>query len=161
VEDDTMERQPLTWEIEKPDSGTKVVFSGDLDERCTLQEFPPLSGIVSFDLAGISRVTSGGVTRWIRFVRGLVDVSQLFFANCSVHVVTQLNMVRGFQGKGEIISFYAPYLCTETGEETEVLLKVEDVPDPTTPPVFPSEDGELVLNDIPKRYFAFLAHKAD
>jgi len=151
-----MQRKPFVWTIEEGEGGILVVFSGDLDERCNLAEFPALRGVVTFDLAGVTRVTSGGVTRWIRLLRGLEGVTELVFVRCSVPVVTQLNMVRGFQGQGVVRSFYAPYACDATGEEQDVLLTPDQIQDVSTAPPVSSDEGELTLNDLPRRYFAFL-----
>ena len=152
-----MQRRAFVWTIKRRQDGeTLVTFAGDMDERCNLTEFPPMEGKVAFDLAGVTRVTSGGVTRWIRLLGRLDRVSELSFVRCAVPVVTQLNMVRGFQGPGVVRSFYAPYVCEETGEEEDVLLTPGQVPDPLNPPCFPGEAGEMVLNDLPRRYFAFL-----
>ena len=152
-----MQRKPFTWEIKKLDRQTLVLFAGDLDERCSLEEFPSLSGEVTFDLAEVARVTSGGVTRWIKLLSRLAEAeTTLSLVRCSVPVVTQLNMVRGFMGHGMVKSFYAPYVCEDSGEEEDVLLTPDQVPDTKNPPTFPSEDGQLVLNDLPRRYFAFL-----
>lgn len=154
-----MEREALSWHIAQSNGQTMVAFSGVLDERSDLQTMPPLSGNVEFDLGGIRRVTSGGVTQWIRFIANLAEVAELTFVQCSVPVVGQLNMVRGFCGKAVVRSFYAPYLCEDTGEETYVLLKTDQLADLDHPPEFPSGQGKLVLNDIPHRYFAFLASR--
>jgi len=153
-----MRGQPFTWHIQNDVDETVVTFSGDLDERVSLEELPPLSGKVTFDLGGIRRVSSGGVTRWVKFL-GALEVERLLFVRCSIPVVAQLNMVRGFRGGAKIRSFYAPYVCMSTGEEQEVLLAPEQVRDVSNPPRIASKDGELVLNDLPNRYFAFLARE--
>ena len=152
-----MYRKPFEWEISEQENETLVRLSGDLDERCALEDFPTLDGSVTFDLADVARVTSGGVTRWIKLLKRLAGAT-VTLARCSVPVVTQLNMVRGFRGSGAVESFYAPYVCEESGEEEDRLLTPDDVPDTTSPPTFPCEEGELVLNDLPRRYFAFLDH---
>jgi hypothetical protein len=152
-----MYKKPFVWTIERTEDGkTDVSFNGDLDERCNLEEFPALEGEVTFDLGGVTRVTSGGVTRWIKLLRSLQAVTQLSFVRCSVPVVTQLNMVRGFQGHGLVRSFYAPYVCEATGEEEDVLLTPDQVTDLSSAPTFSTDDGEIMLNDLPRRYFAFL-----
>lgn len=151
-----MQNRPFAWQIDRRDGETLVSFSGDLDERCTLEDFPNISGCVTFDLAEVIRVTSGGVSRWVKFIDRLDAVAPLYFVRCSVPVVTQINMVRGFRGKGTVRSFYAPYISETSGAEEDVLLTPDQVPDPQNPPCFPSEKGQLVLNDLPRRYFAFL-----
>lgn len=154
-----MERRAFVWTVERHrDNETLVTFAGDLDERCSLDAFPPVEGKVTFDLSGVTRVTSGGVTRWIKLLRRLNSVQELSLVRCSVAVVTQLNMVRGFQGPGVVRSFYAPYVCEASGEEEDVLLTPSQVPDPLNPPRLSRQSGEMVLNDLPRRYFAFLSN---
>ena len=154
-----MKGEPLSWNIDKDEDQTTVTFTGVLDERCDLDPLHNLSGKVTFDLAGIARINSVGVTQWVKFVEGLEDVTELFFIHCSVPMVTQLNMIRSFGGNCSVDSFYAPYVCTVTGEEQDVLLTTRELTDPLTPPTYPSDaGGELVLGDLPVRYFNFLKH---
>jgi hypothetical protein len=164
-----MEQPRFTWRIESRGAETVVAFEGVLDERSDLGELHSLAGDsgprvedaaarpnLVFDLEAVRRVTSGGVTRWIRFLSALDPAAPLAFERCSVAVVTQLNMVRGFRGRATIRSFFAPYVCEETGDEQEILLTPEQVPGASVAPVLDSPAGALVLNDLPKRYFAFL-----
>jgi anti-anti-sigma regulatory factor len=151
-----MRNRQLTWKIEKRGDTTLIVFSGEVDETSDFTSLESLSGKVVFDLAGIRRMNSEGVRLWINFLKALGGVSDLSFVRCSLPVVTQINMVRGFRGKAEIRSFYAPYICEATGLEEERLLTREEVPDPLHPPTFPCEGGVQELDDIPERYFAFL-----
>lgn len=156
-----MKSEPLSWNIEQDDDLATVVFSGVLDERCDLDPLHNLTGRVIFDLAAVSRINSVGVTQWVKFIEGLEDVTELTFIHCSVPMVTQLNMIRSFGGNCAVESFYAPYVCTATGEEQDVLLTTRDLVDPLNPPIYPSDaGGELVLGDLPLRYFSFLKHLA-
>jgi hypothetical protein len=153
-----MKNRPLTWEIKKAgDGSTLVIFEGVIDERSTLDALgEPLQGKVTFDLAAVRRINSEGVRRWMLFLRGLSRVTELVFVRCSIVIVTQLNMISGFQCNAEIRSFFAPYLCTKTGQEEERLILTKDITDPRHPPTFPCEGGVLELDDIPERYLAFL-----
>jgi len=147
----------FVWTIRQlKDDETLVLFTGALDERSNLGSFPRLEGVVTFDLAGVIRVTSGGVNRWIQLLSRLDGVTHLYYVRCSIPTVGQINMVRGFQGKGVVRSFYAPYICEETGEEENVLMTPEQITDINSPPRFTTEAGELVFGDLPRRYFAFL-----
>jgi hypothetical protein len=150
-----MSSSSLKYDTKQRGDETIVRFEGEVDERCNLSALT-LAGSVTFDLAGVTRLNSEGVRRWANFVRGLDTVTTLTFVRCSVPLLTQLNMISGILGKGAIRSFYAPYYCRQTGHEEERLLTVEQVPDPLNPPIFPCEGGELELDDIPERYFAFL-----
>jgi hypothetical protein len=154
-----MARGNLSWEIVNRDGETLVTFSGVLDENSDLGALPMLGGAVTFDLGGVCRVTSGGVTSWIRMMAAQTQVARLAFVNCSVPVVAQLNMVRGFLGRAEVRSFYAPYICEASGDETLLLLTAAEVGDPLHPPEFDSPAGKVTLCDIPSRYFAFLSSR--
>lgn len=155
-----IKNQPLSWEVVEKDEETLVVFTGNLNEKSRLEELKSLTGKVTFDLAGIYRINSVGVTHWINFINDLEHVSELFLVRCSIPVVGQLNMVRDFKGKSRVISFYAPYVCPDTGDEEEILLTREDLGDSFTPPKIKSDEGEMVLDDLPKRYFTFLMPRA-
>jgi hypothetical protein len=149
-------KNKLSWQMVERDDETLVVFSGNLDEKCDLTPLADLSGRVSFDLEGIFRINSVGVTRWVQFVNNLEAVSELVFEKCSLSVVTQLNMVQDFRGKSRIGSFYAPYICRKSGEEQVVLLRPEELGESFTPPTVSGEKGDLELDDLPERYFTFL-----
>jgi len=145
----------LSWEIKNSEQGQLVVFTGVVDEDCDFHKLANLSGKVTFDLAGIWRISSGGVSRWIDFINSM-GVSSLSFVHCSIPVVMQINMIQGFKGPAEVQSFYAPYSCINTGVEEEWLLTRDEVNDPFNPPSFPCEGGKLELDEIPERYFSFL-----
>lgn len=146
----------ITWEVKKRGDGTLVIFEGQINERADFSGLHTLAGKVTFDLAAVRRLNSEGVRRWMRFVTRLDAVTELTWVRCSQAVVTQINLIRGFRGRATVVSFYAPYVSSVTGEGEDRLLRVEDVPDPLRPPVFPEEGGELRLDDLPDRYFAFL-----
>jgi hypothetical protein len=149
----------LTWEIKHRGEETLVVFEGVIDDRAGQFEAlaTSLTDSVTFDLAGVKRVNSEGVRRWLNFLRHLVGVTSLVFERCSVPMVMQMNIIEGFTRGAQVRSFYAPYLCLATGQEEERLLQTNDITDPRHPPKFECEGGVLELDDIPERYLAFLA----
>lgn len=155
-----MSGSSITWEIKKRGDETLVLLSGELNEHGDLTPLARLSGEVTFDLAGITRVNSEGARLWINLMRGMPAVTRLAFVRCSIPMVLQMNMIHGFCGQAEVRSFYAPYLCDDTGQEEEKLLVTADLADPFDPPTFPCEGGVLELDDIPDRYFAFLIDEA-
>jgi len=136
-----MLNKQLSWKIEEGETQTTVVFTGDLDEKCSLERVPPLSGRVAFDLAGIRRVSSGGVTRWMQVPepagpgRGARLRAMLSSGRYTVEHGPRL------PGPGVVQSFFAPYVCAATGEEQEILLTPEQVPDADNPPRLSSEMG--------------------
>ncbi len=153
-----MDRAPLSYRVVNLPDHTRVTFSGVLDERGDLSELARLHGAVVFDLAEVRRVTSCGVTRWLRLLESLSGVDTLAFERCSLAIVAQLNMVRGFRGKAEVRSFFAPYISSATGDEVERLLTPAEVPERGAPR-FSAGGGTLELNDLPERYFAFLRER--
>src|SRR5262245_60173605 len=74
------------------------------------------SGLVVFDLGKVNRITSFGVREWISALHELA-ASYYCFINCRPAIVTQFNMVSQFGGTGELVTFFAPYVCTKCGSE--------------------------------------------
>jgi predicted RNase H-like HicB family nuclease len=146
----------LTWEVKQRGDRTLVLFSGEVDEYADFKGLVTLSGNVVFDMAAVTRFNSEGVRAWIGFINSLPAVTELAFVRCSVATVNQMNLFDGLKGKAEVRSFYAPYYCTATGEEELRLLTREELPDPMNPPRFPYKGGELVMDEAPERYLAFL-----
>jgi eukaryotic-like serine/threonine-protein kinase len=151
-----MQQRSVVWETKFIEGGTWVFFTGDVDERSDFDELTrTLKGSVTFDLAGVRRLNSEGVRRWIKFVGSLQNITALSFVRCSIPVVTQMNLIKGFVGAAQIRSFYAPFICEAVGKEEQHLLTPADVA-AGHPPTFPCEGGVLELDDVPERYFAFL-----
>jgi antitoxin HicB len=149
-------RAALTWVTKQRGKGTLVLFDGDVDERVDFRALHSLTGAVTFDLAGVHRFNSEGVRAWIEFITGLKRVTSLAFVRCSIAVIQQLNLFHGIKGKAEIRSFYAPYVCAESGEEELRLLTTEEIKDPLNPPSYRGDSGEMELDETPERYLAFL-----
>jgi hypothetical protein len=71
-------------------------------------------------------------------------------------------MVPMVLGKGEVVSLEAPYVCEACDEEDLRLLEISAIARDGDRPVPPRLtclqcDGELSFDDVPERYFAFLA----
>jgi hypothetical protein len=139
-----------------------VELYGDFDETADLRELASaLRGPVAIDLGGIRRINSAGVREWIEFVRNLPEVTELRLVGCSKVSVAQLNLIDNFRGPARVESFWAPYCCT-CGNEREILLEARDACGvrprlPTAPPVV-CECGQVMeLDELPDRYFLFLA----
>ncbi len=153
----------LDWTLERRRGVLVVHFSGEVDENAGLERLRPhLEGQVVFDLSGVRRMNSAGVREWVNFVRSLPQVSGLVFERCSPTIVSQLNMIYNFRGPAEVRSFYAPYVCEHCDVDVDVLLDVDaHFPDrdPAKVPGFecPECGQPLTFDDIPERYFAFIA----
>ncbi len=96
---------------------TVVTITGRLTESFKGEALGrDLHGTVAFDLAGVDRITSFGVREWLSMLGAMQDVRRLFLLRASEAVVNQLSMIRKFSGNGQIVSFFAPYLCSGCGE---------------------------------------------
>src|SRR5689334_772152 len=97
--------------------GVVVRLEGAITERADLRRhFESLSGAIVFDLKEVSKITSFGVREWIS---ALGELWQCHYAFIRVPppMMTQFNIVAGFAGQGELISFYAPYTCRRCSED--------------------------------------------
>jgi len=152
----------ISWRVAEEAGGTRVVFSGDLNEHAELDALRiRLSGRVIFDLGGVSRINSAGVHQWISFVRGLVAATELTFTHCTPAFINQLNVLYGFGGSGRVVSFYAPYVCAHCDQERLELVEADelrgagvDLPEIACPRC----GVAMELDEDRERYLAFLDH---
>lgn len=156
-------QRTVTWSMQEQGKNITVVFEGEINETFQFEKLvdklQESGGALTFDLAGIRRLNSVGVRQWVNFMRALSDVDEITemnFVRCAVPVVSQINMIHEFLGRAKVLSFYAPYAHSETGDEEHRLLDVKDITDPSNPPVFKDDDGEWELDEIPERYFEFM-----
>ena len=144
-------------------NGIQVVsFAGRLSEVFQgARVGAELSGTVVLDLSGVTRITSFGVREWLQMLSEAENrVESLYLARCSEAVSNQLTMIRRFAGKGQVVSFYAPYLCSGCGTAFSALLdcvrdaeaiQAERAPDATCPRCF--KPGHF--DDDPRTYLTF------
>ena len=153
------------WELsELPDGVTQVFLQGEFREHTSFERLAKqLSGRVQFDLSGVTYLNSAGVRKWVDFLRAIDDeVEHYTFVRCSVAFVNQASMVPEVLGRGEVVSFRAPYACDDCDFEEERLLQTSAlVLDGRWPPDMPSFacprcGGDLLFDDLPARFFAFL-----
>ena len=140
--------------------------SGTIDEDNNLAgSLKKIEGrTVVIDLSGVERINSCGVRDWVNWLGDLEAAGKsVVLVRCSPCIVTQINLVHNFTGKGLVKSFFAPYYCGKCDKEQQKLLQVEAFSGNTTlrAPVFRA-DGcqnvpcELQFDDIEESYFAFL-----
>jgi hypothetical protein len=104
-------------------------------------------------------MNSIGVRSWCQFLRA-APIQGYELHACSVPFVLQASLVPDVIGRGTITSFFAPYHCSKCEHQEEKLLQTAAVlAAALEPPAFkcPQCDGELGFDDLPERYFAFLA----
>lgn len=149
----------LTWRVDVGGSKTTVAFEGEIVESADLHSLQgKLVGDLEMDLGGVRRVNSAGAHRWVEFLRSLPSAARIAFVNCSPAVVTQINLIHDFIGRGTVRSFYAPYSCERCETHYSELMQTREVrkADWSAPKIeCPGCHQTMELDDDPDRYFAF------
>ncbi|MBI3181972.1 MAG: protein kinase [Myxococcales bacterium] len=119
--------------------------------------FSGAHGPLVLDLDGVGRITSFGVRAWLEALGRVRADLYYCFVRCRPQVLIQFNMVAGFAGRGELLSFYVPYLCGECGRESEVLVDLlKDALTSEPPPIACSAcGGKAEIDDDPATYFEY------
>jgi hypothetical protein len=150
----------LTWKIENADAEkTRFIVSGELTENANLSALAAEgSKEIVLDLAGITRINSPGVREWIAFVNDLNERrTHMVLEKCSVPFVNQLNMISNFRGKGDVVSIYAPYFCSECAKEDRRLVLLSSDPRAQIEAPFPcpSCGTSMDFDDLLDAFLAF------
>ena len=122
---------------------------------------PSGGGVVLLDLEEVKRITSYGVREWIRALKELPK-EYLGFVKVRPALISQFNMVVRFDSGGEVLSFYAPYICPNCDKELEQLIDTRNQFDQISsfnpPPLkCPDCQVEAEFDDSPTSYFAHVA----
>lgn len=142
-----------------------ISLQGTLNESFLGRELAAkMSGRVVLDLGTIELITSFGVRGWLEMMgeaerRG---VKTIYLAHCSEAVVNQMLMVRNFRGRGQVVSFGAPYICTACSTTFEYLLdcehSAEEISSASPPDVAcPSCGNRAVFDEDPDHYLDFVS----
>lgn len=155
----------VQWEIVEDTERTRVVIKGDVTEATNFRDLAPIMvGRVDFDLSQVSYMNSLGVLAWVEFLRD-APIQGYEFHACSVAFCLQASLSDSVLGRGTVTSFFAPYICETCDHEEERLLQSAAVlaADDRLPPTFACVNcgGDLVLDDLPQRYLAFLFRDTD
>jgi CheY-like chemotaxis protein len=156
--------EPVVVSPGQGDAGVAVTLHGDFTE---LTRFDTLAArlagesFVEFDTASVRYMSSAGVRSWCQLIDALPVGLRYRFRHCSVAFASQAAMVPMVLGRGEVISLEAPYVCEKCDEEDLRLLEISAIARDGDRPVPPRLTclhchGELVFDDVPERYFAFL-----
>ena len=152
------------WQVVKDGERIRVVLRGDFTEATRFDELlPAMVGRVVFDTAQVTYMNSLGVRAWCEFLRQ-ARIQGYEFHACSVPFILQASMVRDVIGRGTVTSFFAPFHCIGCDHQEERLLQTAAIlASNLEPPTFkcPSCGGALEFDDLPERYFAFLADDVD
>ncbi len=110
---------------ERVGNKTTVTLAGIIDEAADLDVFANLHGEAVVDISGIKRINSFGVRLWVDAMRHIANDAHVVFVRSSPPMIEQMNMIHGFFGHGELVSFLAPMICPDCEEIDSVLCEVE------------------------------------
>ena len=142
--------------------GSIVRIVGTIDE--TFDRSALTGGTVQavvFDLDGVRKITSFGIREWVQAIK-VVPAGYVGYLRCRPALISQFNMISAFAGRGELLSFYAPYLCASCGEAFEVLVdrrrQHAEIVSLSLPPARCTRCGkDAELDDAPEVYLAYAA----
>jgi hypothetical protein len=120
-----------------------------------------VSGFAILDLDGVHSVTSFGVRQWVAAMQEL-RAEYVGLVRCRPSFAWQFNAVKGFAGRGELLSFYTAYACPHCQHSFESLLDVRDHFATLTACTAPEVTCPLChrpaqLDDLPRVAFAYVA----
>jgi serine/threonine protein kinase len=143
------------------DGGTLVRLCGVIDETFDTELLRHTKSATVLDLDEVTRITSFGVRQWTQALANHTS-GWLGFVNARPTVMVQFNSVHGFAGRGQLVSFYLPYVCGGCGHEFDVRVDVPDqhaslrrheVPKARCPQC--SAAGEF--DDLPENYLLYVS----
>ncbi len=154
----------MKFSVSQKPGKTHVKLSGDLREGlehvfADLRDRIP-NGPVHIECSEVHRINSAGVAIWLPFIRELSDRCDITFDHCSTVIVDYANILRGFLGKGRVLSFHAPFACSQCGHASEQLFDAAIV---RASKVFPKVictkcSGELEPEVDTDDFLVFLQH---
>ena len=155
-----MRRTNARISVKEVQNCTLVRVEGEINESFDPSAIAGLRGLVVFDLGEVKRITSHGVLLWITALKGL-PASYYCFINCRPSAMDQFNLVHGFGQRGELVTFFARFVCTDCGHEVEQLIdlrqQVELHEKLSLPPVPCSACGmQAEFDEVPELYFKYV-----
>lgn len=169
------------WNITREGERVNIQLSGVLSADVELSALKHLRGDLHFNMREFRRISSDSIQSWIDLIRALVSASaasatggvgsaanttRITLHECPVAFIQQANAISNLLDSTAVASFYAPYLCTRCGLDEEQLVDVQQALAARGsvenvrhgPPTFRCVRcaADMVLDDIPERYFMFL-----
>jgi CheY-like chemotaxis protein len=151
-----------TWRLELQGDQQVVVLQRTLNERSSFGGLArQLESRVLFDVRHLSMINSMGVSRWISFLREIPAHVEYQFVHCSVPFCTQASFIPDMIGRGQVLSFFAPYYCSPCDREAEreiATSSLSTIGETITAPTLlcPSCNEVMLFEDLPERFFRFL-----
>ena len=117
---------PLRCRVEQRDRANWVELAGRINEATDFKPLTKLPGPLVIDLAGIERINSIGVRRWIFFVEHCEAANvEVVFVRCSAIMVQQMGMITNFMGsRSRVQSVLVPYVGVSCNHEHDELLEI-------------------------------------
>ncbi|MGM0596492.1 MAG: STAS domain-containing protein [Myxococcota bacterium] len=138
-------------------------LNGNIDESFNGKQLADgLKDILIIDFSGVKRISSFGIREWLEFLKIANDKCEaIYYIKAPSRIIDQFNMVANFGGKGEILSFFAPYHCDFCDEDHSRLVDVQDKFDEIKElnlPDHPCEEcGEAeYLDEDPESFLSYL-----
>jgi serine/threonine protein kinase len=155
-----MRRTTARISVKEVQNCTLVRIDGEINESFDPSALAALRGVVVFDLAEVGRITSHGVLLWITALKGL-HASYYCFINCRPSTMDQFNLVQAFGQRGELISFYARFVCTECAHEVEQLVDLRqqvEIHEKLSLPSVPCDACGMPaeFDEVPELYFKYV-----
>ena len=159
-----MSGRTFRWNIVREGQRLHIHLSGVLNAEVDLTALKQLRGELDFYLRDFRRISSDSIQTWLDLMRALTGVAKIRLHECPIAFVQQANAISNLLDNTEVVSFFAPYLCTRCGLDEEQMICVDrDLRDSSgqivrRPPTVKcvSCAGDMAFDDIPERYFMFL-----
>lgn len=136
----------------------RLFLTGAIDERADVAAlFTDLAPEVIVDLAGVDRINSIGIKRWVPVLTTVTATHRVFVEAISYPVALQAGFTANLFGRAEIRSCNAPYYCTGCRSSQTVLVTREEslgAPGGIPEKSCPTCRMKMSFDDI-EAYFAF------
>jgi eukaryotic-like serine/threonine-protein kinase len=150
----------MHWSVERRANDDVVVLKGAITDSTDLT---PLAhnlrnAAIEFDLAGIDRISSGGVRQWLLLIKELEQREvALRFVRCPPVLLRQFQMIQNFSGqRGQLLSVLTPYCCAtcDTTASKLVDLRQDTAAQIAEAPACGECGAQMEFDDV-DRYYIF------
>lgn len=156
----------FTSDVKTVDGTATVTLAGVIDESIDFESY--LQGAspseVVFYLAGVKRINSSGVRKWLLFLQNNKGKFKITLEAAPACVVEQMNLISGFLDGVIVKSIFLPYLCNQCGSEHMELVASSDFEKLKTElPVIACpkcNHPEMEFDYLPEEYLYFLSQSS-
>lgn len=154
-----------TIEVQKKGESYTVSISGPIDEDISFENATcPGASEIIVNFQKVNVIKSFGIREFMRWIETQKN-PKLIFSFCPKIIVDQINIVDGFlPANGRVDSFYVPYYCEDSGEESVILFRygVEFSDNKVNAPteIFDSKGNKMDIDVVWNKYFRFLENGA-